>query len=164
MARRKNKRRPIQAPTGEDVTPEARRHGDYDYRRVEKNGPRVAFNRAVTPLARAFHRGTITPRQYFAAEKFEAAYNVTYRQRGTRDPLDMTPRGSADDSPQEWLLRQKEICNGVMCKLTGKQSRALLLVAVYHEPLGDSRRRKFQLVSESLDIAADFLGLPKPSP
>jgi len=158
----KAKRKHVEQLTGDGPTEHAKKREDYQTRRVERNGPRIAYNRDVTPIVRAFENSKLTPRQRDAAERFEQAYIATYRVPGTRDPLDMSPRGTVDETPQEWALRMKRTCHGIMADLSKDQGHVLIAVAVFHEAIGDCRMkyRRFALLNEALDIAADFLGLP----
>jgi hypothetical protein len=108
---------------GKDIeTPTKERFllGDFDLVKVEENGRNVIKDVSPTPLHRAYSNGMLTHKQLEAGLWFERFFEFVYGglASGRRDPLDMTPRGTAPDSnPTAVYLHYKDLMRKVEARI-----------------------------------------------
>lgn len=153
-------------PDAETPAPEAAMHDRYAKMPMGIDRANVAYNLTSTPLRRANHAGAISKRQMDAGEAFERLHLIAYHVGGTRDPLDMTPRGGKgyiSDSHAAAITRARSDLSAIEGKTGPVTYGRLVDICVHHEPIGRRNARYLGWVRliTGLDVVADHLGLPE---
>lgn len=143
-------------------TPERRKRGGYRLVAGEDAGIRVAYDERSTPIRDAYASGKLTARQLDAGEKFEELYRVVMGSPGPRSCLDWSPRGHSESEP-EYAARAWAEWKALGRSMSSEVAAVMFKVCCMHEPTRRrcESRKRWRMLCEGLDAAADYWGLPQ---
>lgn len=152
-------------PTGLMPTPEQQRRCEYEIRRIEKNGPKVAVNTNGSPLARLDRNRVITKTQREAGEKFEAARQAVFGGSGTNSVAALMELGvRVQGGGTEGHLAAKQWAEARVDEVRQRCAPAAYDLLIDVACLGRHPRKgcavDYRRIREALDACVDVFGLP----
>lgn len=154
-------------PTGQTQTAHARDRGAYEVTRLEKNGPRIAYNAATSPLRiMAMARtvaGPLTEQQREAGETFEALYRFVWSTNRS-DILAFKVRGHIHETEAEAekVRKARELLGRIEAKLPSKGYWTTMVNVCVQQLLltnSPAHRASYEQLVKGLDITRDVLGI-----
>jgi len=145
-------------------TPERMARGNYRLGLADRQGVKVAIDDASTPLRQALSRKVLTLRQVEAGERYEELHRAVWGGSGSKDSLDMSPRGGVIHETEPQAMRNianSRKLEGLLTMMDAKTELVLYQIAVGLEPIGDCRPtyKRYRHLVLALDICADFFRL-----
>lgn len=118
----------------------------------------VAFDRAANPVALAHGRKKLSTRQRDAAQRLEEIAHVLSINGGSRDSLDLSPRGSGDISDHAAIRQanaRSEWSRARRC-VNAVQWEYAVQIVVEHKPFKSYAGRRFKECAAALEAMADL--------